>query len=237
MSYSSAPPPADWYPDPSGGAYLRWWNGIAWTEQTKPAPASAPALPAYPGVPAAAAPVQPYGTAPYGALESGAVQPYGASQPGSVRPYAAAPTYGAAQHGAAAYGTVQPYATASSSAYGIPPIGAWRSPADTRPLVRGMGDAIRVVFQKYATFEGRATRSEYWYWTLFTLLTALVLFIPYLGAVVWFLWALVILIPGLAVTVRRLRDGGYHWALIFLSLVPFGSIAVLVLLCQPSKRP
>ena len=30
MSHPSAPPPADWYPDPHGGPYLRWWNGAAW---------------------------------------------------------------------------------------------------------------------------------------------------------------------------------------------------------------
>ncbi|HEX5857171.1 MAG TPA: DUF2510 domain-containing protein, partial [Microbacterium sp.] len=38
MSHPSAPPPADWYPDPHGGTYLRWWNGMAWAQQTKPHP-------------------------------------------------------------------------------------------------------------------------------------------------------------------------------------------------------
>ncbi len=125
-----------------------------------------------------------------------------------------------------------------------PPIGTWRSPADTRPLVRGMGDAVRVVFAKYAVFEGRATRPEYWWFFLFTFLVTLgayiLLLIPYLNILLilaLFAWGLGLIVPTLALTVRRLRDAGLHWAWIFISLVPFGGIALIVLLCQPGKHP
>ena len=44
-------------------------------------------------------------------------------------------------------------------------------------------------------------------------------------------------LPWLALTVRRLRDAGFHWALIFVAFVPFvGSIALLVLLAMPTKE-
>jgi len=129
-----------------------------------------------------------------------------------------------------------------------PPTGVWRSPVDTRPYVRGMGDAVRVVFQKYAQFEGRATRAEYWYFQLFVLLCVLGLyalllftlflpllaFLPVLGMIGG---SLAILVPSYAVLVRRLRDAGYHWAWLFLGFAPFGGIVLIVFCCQPSKFP
>lgn len=43
-------------------------------------------------------------------------------------------------------------------------------------------------------------------------------------------------LPGLAVTVRRLRDAGYHWAFIFFRFaVGIGGIVLLILFCQPTK--
>lgn len=73
-----------------------------------------------------------------------------------------------------------------------------------------MGQAIQVCFNKYATFEGRARRSEYWMFYLFY-------FIVYMAAsLVGKMWgseqlltgvaALVFFLPGLAAAVRRLHD-------------------------------
>ena len=59
----------------------------------------------------------------------------------------------------------------------------------------------------------------------------------YLAGLGFLAWGLGILIPTLALSVRRLRDAGLHWAWILLSLVPFGGIALIVLWCQPSKYP
>jgi uncharacterized membrane protein YhaH (DUF805 family) len=50
------------------------------------------------------------------------------------------------------------------------------------------------------------------------------------------LWGLINLVPGLSLLVRRLRDAGFHWAFIFLNLIPLGSIAVLVMLAMPTKE-
>jgi uncharacterized protein YxjI len=40
---TQSPPPPGWYPDPSGGAGTRWWDGQAWTEHVQPPPAAPPA--------------------------------------------------------------------------------------------------------------------------------------------------------------------------------------------------
>lgn len=79
------------------------------------------------------------------------------------------------------------------------------------------GEAIKSVFSKYATFSGRARRSEYWYFVLFTFLAGIVLsFIPFVN----FIWPLAILIPTLAVSVRRLHDTGKSGWAILLLLIP-----------------
>lgn len=52
------------------------------------------------------------------------------------------------------------------------------------------------------------------------------------------IYMLALLIPSIAIMVRRLRDSGYHWALIFLALIPYlGSfiIFILTLTLQPTK--
>jgi uncharacterized membrane protein YhaH (DUF805 family) len=155
--------------------------------------------------------------------------PAGAAPP----PYVPAPS----AYGAATSGGYPPAAAAA-------PIGAWRSPIDNRPFVQGMGDAVRTVFAKYATFDGRATRPEYWWFYLFTFLVTfgayILLLIPYLNILVGialFGWGIALIVPTLALTVRRLRDAGLHWAWLFISFVPFGGIALIVMLCQPSKHP
>ena len=49
--------------------------------------------------------------------------------------------------------------------------------------------------------------------------------------------ALLLLLPTLALRIRRLRDAGFHWALIFIIFIPMvGSLALLVLLAMPTKQ-
>lgn len=113
------------------------------------------------------------------------------------------------------------------------------------------GDAIRTVFRKYAEFEGRASRPEFWWWALFSFLvsSALSVFnviplgvpteygaVASVGSVLTGLWGIAVLLPGLAVTVRRLRDAGYGWANIFWILLPIaGLIILIVYLAKPSQ--
>ena len=73
------------------------------------------------------------------------------------------------------------------------------SPTDN-PMV-GFGLAIKLGFENYVKFGGRATRAEYWWWQLFVLLVSSV---PIIGSVIW----LATFIPSIAVTSRRLHDIG-----------------------------
>ena len=114
----------------------------------------------------------------------------------------------------------------------------------------GFGEAISSGFRKYADFSGRALRSEYWWWTLFTwivysvvgsiwgvsLVSSMVGDGDGVGAVGGFLWFVVsigLLIPSLAVFVRRMHDtgrSGWWW---FIGLIPLvGFIVLLVFLVE-----
>ncbi len=89
------------------------------------------------------------------------------------------------------------------------------------------------VLKKYAVFNGRARRKEYWMFFLFNLIIAFVLGsiegIVGSPAIVSTLYGLFILIPGLAVTVRRLHDTGRSGWWVLVSLVPFfGAIILLI---------
>ncbi len=232
----SSPPPAGWYPDPADARQRRWWDGLSWSNQTSPVPAAPGAQPrallhSESPTPPTQTSIPPYATPPYTVVPTGSAVSTRAA-PGSISP-------------ASVYRPLVPGTGGQlGSGYTPPPLGVWRSPADTRPLVRGMGDAIRVVFTRYAMFEGRATRAEFWYFTLFSVLITIGLMflsvvpiLGYLSGLGFLAWGLGILIPTLALSVRRLRDAGLHWAWILLSLVPFGGIALIVLWCQPSKYP
>lgn len=88
------------------------------------------------------------------------------------------------------------------------------------------------VLKKYAVFSGRARRQEYWMFTLFNLIAAIILMIvdfalgtyPLLTAI----YGLAVLLPGLGVTVRRLHDTGRSGWWILIDLVPFVGFIILI---------
>lgn len=95
--------------------------------------------------------------------------------------------------------------------------------------------------KNYATFTGRARRSEYWFFTLFyfIFLVVAVILDNLLGITIedtgigplYFISILAMIIPGLAVTVRRLHDVGKSGWFYFIVLIPIiGSIWLLVLM-------
>jgi uncharacterized membrane protein YhaH (DUF805 family) len=95
-------------------------------------------------------------------------------------------------------------------------------------------ESIKVCFAKYADFQGRATRSEYWWFVLFILLVsaAASVFSPKLSA----LFTLATLLPSIAAATRRLHDTNRSgwWQLIV--LVPVvGLIVMLVFLAQEGQ--
>jgi len=93
--------------------------------------------------------------------------------------------------------------------------------------------AVKTCFKKYATFEGRASRSEFWYFTLFTMLVNAALMIVFGSHTVFAdLFSLVALLPSIAVSVRRLHDtdrSGWWWWLWLLPVV--GWILLIVWYC------
>lgn len=99
-------------------------------------------------------------------------------------------------------------------------------------------DAVKSVFTKYATFRGTASRSEYWWWTLFSVVVTGVINAfqgdldnPNTAAsTIGLVWAVGTLIPGLAVTVRRFHDTGFSGKWLFTLLIPV--IALIVSITQ-----
>jgi len=107
------------------------------------------------------------------------------------------------------------------------------------PKSVGFGSAIAICFRKYVVFRGRAGRPEFWWWTLFELLILIAAVIadtvllrsesvgPFYG-----LSILALLLPSLAVQVRRLHDTDRSGWWLLLGFVPFGGIVLLVFFCM-----
>jgi uncharacterized membrane protein YhaH (DUF805 family) len=100
---------------------------------------------------------------------------------------------------------------------------------------------------KYAVFGGRARRSEYWYFVLFSCLIVFALAAaglyvakatggpPTLAEYLVDFYSLLILIPSLAVSVRRLHDVGMTGWWVLLNFVPLGGLVLLYFFCQDSQ--
>jgi uncharacterized membrane protein YhaH (DUF805 family) len=97
-------------------------------------------------------------------------------------------------------------------------------------------EAISSGFSNYVNFSGRAIRSEYWFWVLFTILGLLVAeIIDYaLGlTLIYPIFALATFLPSLAVAVRRLHDLDRSGWWILLCLIPLiGAIVLIVWYCS-----
>ena len=125
-----------------------------------------------------------------------------------------------------------------------------------------MINAYKNFFKNYAEFTGRSTRSDYWWVWLGNFILSIPFWIIYfytvllsavmdsvsdsaseatfmvlgLVVIIYAIFYLAILVPTLALSVRRLRDAGFHWAFIFLRFVPMGGIALLILFAMPTKE-
>lgn len=103
------------------------------------------------------------------------------------------------------------------------------------------------VLKQYADFSGRARRKEYWMFALFNMIFAVVAMIldnifgltvgELLYGVFYFLYGLAVLIPGLAVTVRRLHDVGKSGWMILIALIPLIGIIWLLVLMVTDSNP
>ena len=117
-----------------------------------------------------------------------------------------------------------------------------------------MIEAYKKFWKGYVDFTGRSTPSDYWFafsahvliffasyllLAVFqrmavdeiSLLTNEVIFL-----LIFFAYGVAAILPGIAITVRRLRDAGCNWLYIFIPLIPFVGIFIFIfLLCQPTK--
>lgn len=115
--------------------------------------------------------------------------------------------------------------------------------------------AVTSVFRQYATFSGRASRAEYWWFALFQTVVYVLLFaitigiasatptepgdtppIVAVGGIAYFLIGLGLALPNIALLVRRLHDAGLSGWLYFVTVIPFfGAIAVIIFALLPSN--
>ena len=129
-----------------------------------------------------------------------------------------------------------------------------------------MINAYKNFFKGYAEFTGRSTRPDFWWVWLGNFILSIPFWIIYfyilylstaidsvsdsasdsaseavfmffgLIIIIYAVLYLAILVPTLALSVRRLRDAGFHWAFIFLRFAPMGGIALLILHAMPTKE-
>ena len=127
-----------------------------------------------------------------------------------------------------------------------------------------MIQAYKNFFKNYAEFTGRSTRPDYWWVWLGNFILSIPFWIIYFYTVflsivmvsiddsvseatfmvldlvviiyIYAIFYLAILVPTLALSVRRLRDAGFHWAFIFLRFAPMGGIALMILHAMPTKE-
>ena len=119
-----------------------------------------------------------------------------------------------------------------------------------------MIEAYKKFWKGYVDFTGCSTPSDYWFacsahvlifLTWYLLLAVFERMAAETGSsdlftigvillLIFFAYGVAAVLPGIALTVRRLRDAGYNWPYIFIPLIPFVGIFILIfLLCQPTK--
>lgn len=105
------------------------------------------------------------------------------------------------------------------------------------------GEAVRrALTVNYCNFQGRASRSEYWWFMLFSFIAGCIISVVFcwsdtLEYLVSGLFSLAILLPSLGLAVRRLHDTGRSGWWIFISLIPLvGFIIFLYFVAQPSQN-
>ncbi|WP_415853766.1 DUF805 domain-containing protein [Sinomonas sp. G460-2] len=121
---------------------------------------------------------------------------------------------------------------------GEPPLWAPHYGANAR-------QALKRFFKKYATFTGRASRSEFWWWAFVYYLFIGVLWFIGLAqrgstidyvTILMLVWLLGVTVPMLALIARRLHDANLSGWFMFLGSIPFvGTVVLLIFMLLPPK--
>lgn len=110
-------------------------------------------------------------------------------------------------------------------------------------------ESVKSGYANYVNFSGRSTRSAYWWWALFQIIVAVVIAtvegggtsavgdgaasFAYNPGIIGLIWSLANLIPGLAVSVRRLHDlDKSGWNLLFAFIPLIGAILLIYWFCK-----
>lgn len=204
-------------------------------------PTDQPSFEQHPPVDPAAYAQQPQQTPQYQQVPQ-----YQQPQPGQPMPQQPAPSY--SQPSAAPQGFQTPGVPPQQSQpvygsplpQGVPPyvsnadsFGAGVPPMDKPYYGCTFGEAVSRFFHKYTVFTGRASRSEFWWFILFNFLVSIVLSI--IGAIVghgftsWLsgIWDLAIVVPFIALGIRRLHDSNKSGWWILLPGIPMIVSSVL----------
>ena len=101
------------------------------------------------------------------------------------------------------------------------------------------------VLKKYAVFNGRARRKEYWMFTLFSVIISIIfsiidkslnLYISQNMGILSSIYSLAVFLPSLGVGVRRLHDTNRSGWWLLIGLIPvIGAIVLIVFFCQYSS--
>ena len=147
-----------------------------------------------------------------------------------------------------------PYAAPAHPGTAAGPVPLWA------PLYgASLPEAVSRFFKKYATFSGRASRSEYWWWALVSGLAGIVMNIIMVAAgsagaklgpngttvpgpgywvvlILYIILILAIMVPSLALSVRRLHDTNMSGWMYLLILIPIvGPILIIIFMAMGSK--
>lgn len=114
----------------------------------------------------------------------------------------------------------------------------------------GFMESVKLFFSHYADFRTRSRRREFWFASIFN--TVIILIIYAMGmaglssentamastsSVLLMVYSLAILVPSLAISVRRLHDVGKSGWLYLLNIIPYlGSIILLIFFCKDSTE-
>ena len=96
------------------------------------------------------------------------------------------------------------------------------------------------MWKNYVNFSDRTTVRGYWMAILFNVIAAVIIGViagitglTFLSGI----YSLAVLLPGLAILIRRLRDAGKPWFYIFLGLIPLAGFIILIVMCVKPSIP
>ncbi len=95
--------------------------------------------------------------------------------------------------------------------------------------------------KKYTVFTGRSQRSEYWFFTLFNIIISVVIGLVegFVGSpsILGLLYTFAVLLPGLAVSVRRLHDTNHSGWWLLIALIPLVGAVILLIFMVTDSTP